>query len=179
MSRTKRAAAEVPVPQTIAEADDAVRRIAEAQHRLGQIQAGLDAAVAAAKRAAEDEAAPLSQQVATLTEGLSIWAAANRATLTQGGKTKTVKLPSGEISWRIRPPSIALSNVKALVAELLRRGEDRFLRTKHEPDKDALLAAPKDAAGLPGVTIRSGVEDFVVQPTTAPLSVPTEGRTAA
>lgn len=175
MPRSKRAAADVPVPQSLGQADDAVRRIAAAQRRLSEIQATLDAEVARAKLAAEQQAGPLAAEITSLTEGLAMWAAANRDTLTDGGRTKTVQLPSGEIGWRIRPPSVALSNVKDLVAELLVRGETRFLRTKHEVDKEALLAQPDAARGLPGVTIRTGIEDFVVTPAGAPLSVPADG----
>jgi phage host-nuclease inhibitor protein Gam len=178
MTRARRQSIDVPVPQTALQADEFVQRIGTAQRELALIQAALDETVAAAKAEAEAKAVPLNDTITRLTEGLKVWATANRDKLTSGGATKTVKMPSGEIAWRIRPPSVSLSNVAALVAHLLAdKRLGRFIRTKHEPDKEALLKEPDLARTLPGVTLKTGVEDFIVAPTGASLSG--DGRAAA
>lgn len=171
MKRVKTAGSNLPVPQDAMQADEAVQRIGQAQRDLALIQAALDEKLAHAKAEAEAQAKPLAETIERLTAGLQIWATANRDALTQGGKTKTVPMPSGEIAWRTRPPSVSLSNVKALVEALLAEKKlGRFLRTKHEPDKEAMLREPEAAAALPGVTLKTGIEDFVVTPAGAPLA---------
>ena len=39
----------------------------------------------------------------------------------------------------------------------------RFIRTKYEVNKDAVLADPKAIEGIQGISLRQG-EDFVVEP---------------
>jgi phage host-nuclease inhibitor protein Gam len=166
MARVKRAAAAVTVPQSQAEAAEALAAIGAAQRSLEVIQAALDEQVAALKAAAEAEAAPHRAVVEQRTRGLEVWAAANRGL----AKGKTITLPTGTLSWRVRPPAVRLSDVKAVLAELAVRGLTAFIRTKHEVDKEAMLAAPDVAASIPGVTIVTQVEDFVVEPTALTLA---------
>lgn len=176
MKRVKAHAHTLPVPQDAMQADEAVQRIGQAQRDLALIQAALDEKLAHAKAEAEAQAKPLAETIERLTAGLQIWATAHRDSLTQHGKTKTVPMPSGEIAWRIRPPAVSLSNVKALVEALLaEKTLGRFLRTKHQPDKEAMLKEPAVAATLPGVTLKTGIEDFVVTPAAAPLAASAKG----
>ena len=111
----------------------------------------------------DQEAAPHAGVIEQFRHGIHIWAEANRSELTRDGKTKTVKLAAGEISWRVRPPKVRITG-EGIVAEALKRlGLERFLRTKQEVDKEALLREPEAAKAIPGVTI-SQREDFVVVP---------------
>ena len=51
------------------------------------------------------------------------------------------------------------------VLENLRRlGLARFIREKEEPNKEAMLADPAAVAGIAGISIVTGVEDFIVEP---------------
>jgi phage host-nuclease inhibitor protein Gam len=180
MARSKKAAADVPVPQTIEEADAFVAAIGDAQRRLAMIQTQASERAAEIKAAAEAEAAPFSATIETLTAGLATWAAANRKALTQDGATKTVKLAAGEIGWRIKPPSIQLSDIPGTVSVLLADPAlHRFVRTKHEVDREALLREQGVAAGLHGVRVRSGVEEFFAAPAQMELAATGEARTAA
>ena len=53
----------------------------------------------------------------------------------------------------------------------------RFLRTKHELDKEAILKEATDAAReIPGVRVATGGEDFVVEPVSAPELAPAVAR---
>ena len=43
-------------------------------------------------------------------------------------------------------------------------GLGRFIRSKEEPNKEAMLADPKAVSGIAGITIVTGIEDFVIEP---------------
>ena len=47
---------------------------------------------------------------------------------------------------------------------LLKLGLVRFIRVKEEVNKEAMLNEPELAATVAGVTIKTGVEDFVITP---------------
>jgi phage host-nuclease inhibitor protein Gam len=174
-ARTKRPAAGVPVPADFAGANVLLTRIGAIQRDLGVIQAALDETVASAKARAEAEAKPLTTEMEALTKGLQIWAEANRPALTMMGRSKTVQMPAGEIAWRQRPPSVRIRDAAGVLVAITRLGLDRFIRRKEELDKEALLREPAVAASIPGVTIGSAGEDFVVTPAALPLA---EGRAA-
>lgn len=99
-----------------------------------------------------------------LQTGIQTWCEAHRAELTQAGKTKTVNLITGQVSWRIRPPSVSIRGTGAVLELLKSKGLERFVRTKEEPNKEAMLADPDAVRTIPGISIVSGVEDFVIEP---------------
>lgn len=169
MTKVKRKAGDVRAPADADEASRFLARIGEIDRHVAAIQILLDTEVAQAKTKAEAQVKPLSEECDRLTRGLQLWAEANREALTNGGRTKTVALPAGEISWRQRPPSVRLRDVAAVLADLGRLGLTRFIRRKEEVDKEALLREPSVAATVPGVAIASGGEDFVVAPIELPL----------
>lgn len=170
MKRVSKRATPVPVPQTHTEANATLARIGELQRRLAQVQTGLDAAIADAKAAAEADAVPLKAEVETLTTGLQVWAEANRTAITENGRTKTAKLPAGEIGWRTRPHSVRVTGVEDVLKRLVEAGLDRFVRVKREVNKEAMLAEPAIAATVDGVAIGSPGEDFFVAPAAMPLA---------
>ena len=163
----KRAAETVRAPATREEAETMLARIGELMRAQQRRQADLDEAVAAAKSKAEQEARQPAAEQADLMRGLQIWAEANRKVLTQDGRTKTVKLATGEIAWRLRPPSVRLSKLDAVIEAIQAMGQKgkRFLRTKVEVNKEALLGEQEVAKTIPGVSIGSAGEEFVVAPT--------------
>ena len=167
--RLKRVAETAPVPADITSAAASLARIGAIQRDLTVAEAALAETVARAKEAAEAAAAPLKAELEMLTRGLQIWAEARREELTQGGRTKTVALSTGEISWRARPPSVRLRDQAAVIETLQRLQLSRFLREKIEVDREAMLREPALAATVPGVVIGSAGEEFVVAPATADL----------
>lgn len=168
--RTKTAAPAVPVPQSREEAARAVARIGEISRDIGILQADLDDEVSRAKERAEAMAEPLRQSMAALTEGLRVWAEANRQTLTDAGRVKFADLGTGKILWRFRPPKVSLRGADAVIETLRALGLGRFIRVKEEVDKEALLREPDVARSVPGVTIGSDGEEFIVEPLTLELS---------
>jgi phage host-nuclease inhibitor protein Gam len=163
MKRLKRPAEAVRVPQSITEASASLAEIGAAQRELAVIQAALDETIAAAKTAAEAGAAPHKAAIEARTRGLQVWAAANRG-LASG---KTITLAAGTLGWRARPPSVRIGNMAAAIEFMATMGLDRFLRIKREINKEALLAEPQAATRVPGVSVGSAGEDFIVDPNSA------------
>ena len=59
----------------------------------------------------------------------------------------------------------------AVLETLLRMGLGRFVRVKNEPNKEAMLNEPDAVRGIAGISIVSGVEDFIVVPFEAQAEV--------
>lgn len=164
MAKNKRAAETATPPTTRDEAETYLARIGEIQ-RLTQLnKTALAEAVARVTADIEAESAKLAEEEDRLFRGLQLWAEANRHALTDGGKTKTVRLGNGTIAWRMAPPSVQIKGQEA-VLEYLMNNTIGFLRTKVEINREAMLARPEEAAKIPGVTIKSAGESFVIEPT--------------
>lgn len=168
-SRAKRQAVAVPVPQSAAEADEHIRIIGECQRHLSAIETAQAETVARTKAGFAEQAAPYEHEIRVRSEGLQTWCEAHRAELTKDG-SKTVRFAAGEVCWRLRPASVTLSGVKEILGRIQALGLDRFLRTKVEIDKEAMLKEPEAAAAIAGVSIGSTGEDFIITPDESPLA---------
>lgn len=162
-TRIKTPAAAVAVPQTRDQAAQAIAEIGALNRDLARITADMNDALAGIKDRYEQDAEPKRLRIAALTEGVQTWAEANRDSLTQGGKVKTAALTSGEILWRLRPASVRVTGADAVLDLLRRMGLGRFIRSKDEVNKEAILNEPEAVAAVPGIAIVQG-EDFVVVP---------------
>lgn len=163
-------AANLPVPQSREEAQQSLSRYGLLQREIGRIQADLDDEVTALKEAAEAKSNPLQAEAAEIVEGLRIWAEANRNALTDGGRVKFADLGTGKISWRFRPAKVSIRGADVILDTLRSLGFGRFIRTKEEVDKEAMLREADVARSVPGVSIGSAGEDFIVEPLTSQLS---------
>lgn len=172
MSKTKTMGANLPVPQSREEAATMVRAIGDVSRERTRLETQMNDEIAAAKEEYEKAAAPLDEALKEKTEGLRIWAEANRSQLTGGDKTKTVDLGTGILKWRLRPPSVRLSKVEELIERLKKLGLQRFVRTKEEVNREAMQAEPDVARQVAGVSIGSAGEDFIVEPFEAELAPP-------
>jgi phage host-nuclease inhibitor protein Gam len=168
-SKTKLAAVAVKVPQSRAEAAEALRLIGERHRQIGRIEADMNDELAKAKERAEDAAAPLRASAQALMEGLKVWCEANRSTILDA-RTKTADLGTGTVSWRRRPPSVKLTAIEAVIEACRRMGYARFLRDKTEVNKEAMLAEQDVARLVPGVSIKSVGEEFIAEPFEAELA---------
>ncbi len=161
--KLKAAAVEHPVPQSLDECAEFIARIGEAQRERTLIETAMNDDLAARKQAYEARAKPWGEKIAALTKGVQTWCEANRARITNDGRVKFHRFATGEVKWRMRPPSIAVRGVDAVIGCLKSMGLDRLIRTKEEVDKDAMLRDTELAKTVPGVTV-SQKEDFVVEP---------------
>lgn len=167
--RIKTGTSYADVPQDRDEASSAVAQIGEASREIARIEADMNDQMARIKEQFETLAAPHRERVAVLTKAVQTWAEAHREELTDHGKRKTHDLPAGQILWRMRPPSVRINGVDAVLDLLRRLGLDRFIRRKEEVNRDAILAEPAAVSHVPGIAI-SQAEDFVVVPFETSLS---------
>jgi phage host-nuclease inhibitor protein Gam len=152
-----------PVPQSREEAAALVAEIGELQRAHSVIEAAMNEELAHWRQFYEGKAAPLAENIRLRYAAVRAWSEANRDAITEGGKRKTVQLTSGEIRWRVTPPKVVLSGVKALLKLLRDKGLERFIRTKEEPDKEAMLADRTALEKLKGIKFEQR-EEFVIVP---------------
>lgn len=96
---------------------------------------------------------------------MQTWCEAHRAELTRDGKVKTANLVTGEVQWRKRSRRVQVSDLDVALAGIRARGlAATYIRTSEVLDKAAVLAAPNELAGIPGLSVATGGEDFVITP---------------
>ncbi len=163
--KTKTAGANIAVPQSREEAAEAVARIGVINREVARREADMNDRLAAIKAEVEEAMAPQRAEAESLTEGLKIWAEANRRDLTGSDKTKTVDLGSGLIKWRLRPAKVTIRGAEAVIEAIKAMGfAKKFLRICVEINKEAMLLDKERARTIAGVSIGSDGEDFVVEP---------------
>lgn len=168
--KTKVIGANLPVPQSRDEAAEAIVAVGIAQREIARIEADMNDQLAVLKERAEQAAQPLRELVKGRTEGLKVWAEANRDALTGGGKVKFADLGTGKVSWRLRPASVRLSKVEQVIEAIKKLGFTQFIRAKEEVNKEAMLADADRARLIAGVAIGTAGEDFIVEPFEASIS---------
>ena len=153
----------VAVPKSLDEAAQFLAQIGGEQRATDKIQSDLNVKVDKLKAEAMADDKPHQKKISELVEGLFAYAEAHRDELTDRGKRKTVKVPTGTFGWRMTPPTVSLRNVKSILENLKSLRLKRFIRTKEEVDKEAMLKEPKVAKTVKGVSI-SQHEEFVAKP---------------
>lgn len=162
-ARIKQDAVAFPVPQTKEEAIEAIAEIGRRQRERTRIETAMNDDLAKVREAWERQAAPHLDAIKALSGGVHLWCEAHRDGLTNGNKVKFARLASGEVKWRLRPPSVTVRAVDNVIAYLKQAGLDRFLRVKEEVNKEAILTEPEAVEHIKGITI-SQKEDFVIIP---------------
>ena len=163
---SKTRAANLAVPQDKDEAARFVTEIGTAQRDLQRVEADMNDTIAAAKEKAQGKATPLQAIVADRTEGLRMWCEANRAALTEGGKTKTADLGTGTVAWRFQRAKVTIRGEDDALLWLTKAGKKfrKFVRVKMSINREMMLDDEKLAVTIPGVSIGSDGESFVVEP---------------
>jgi phage host-nuclease inhibitor protein Gam len=155
----------MPVPQNDDEARSAITEIGNLNRYVLRIEADMNDRIATIREEYGAKAAPMKAEVKVLQEGLKTFCEAHRARLTKDGKVKFHTFTSGRVSWRVRPPKVTIRGLDRAIESIRESGfADRFLRTKHEVNKDAMLDSPDEARTIPGVSVGSAGEDFIVEP---------------
>lgn len=163
-TRIKSAAAAVDVPQNREAAAAAVAAIGIASRELTRIEANMNDLIATVREQFEQEAEPYRRRIGDLTTGLQTFAEANRAALTNGYKVKTVALTTGELVWRMNPPSVRLVGSEEEVIDwCASHGFEEFVRRTPSLNREAIKANPEEAKNVPGLRIGQA-ESFVVVP---------------
>jgi phage host-nuclease inhibitor protein Gam len=108
-----------------------------------------------------------TKQYNALELAVATWATHNRDELTNGGKVKTVKLPTGSLSWKEQKASVVIEQgIKddVIIVQLHEQGLERFIATKESLDKAAILKDPKAILSLSGISVSSIGEICAVKP---------------
>ena len=161
------------VPQSKNGCAEAIRALGDLQREFERQRAAMNDTIAAITQQHQPVLADLQQRMQALQDGIQAWCEAHRTELCgEGDKLgKTANLVTGEVSWRQRPPSVSIRGVDTVLETLERMGLARFVRTKAEPNKEAMLNEPDAVRGIAGISIVTGVEDFIVVPFEAQAEV--------
>lgn len=162
--KSKKLAKNYPVPQSQNEADTMIKELGEARRRIARVEADMNDQLAKIKEKFEAKAADDKDIAKQLISGVEDWCSANRNEITNDGKVKFAKFGNGEVKWRTRPPRVSIRGVEAVLENLRNLGLQKFIRTKEEINKDAILNEPDEARSVAGISIGSEGEDFVVEP---------------
>lgn len=157
-----KAAAYVPQSRDDCAAD--IRKLGDLNRQIARAQADMNDAIAAITAQHQPLLDTLQEQARDLATAIQTWAEANRDAITDGGKTKTANLITGEVAWRQRPPSVSIKGADTVIETLHRLGLQRFIRSRDEVNKEAILNEPDAARGIAGISLVTGVEDFSITP---------------
>jgi phage host-nuclease inhibitor protein Gam len=160
---TRVATPTIAAPQNAGECNALIYRIGLAQRQRQRIETAMNDELAAVRERHEAEAAVWTEELKVLCERVQSYCEAHRGELTEGGKRKFFRFGSGEVQWRMRPPSVSVRAVDAVIASLKKLGLGHFVRVREEIDKEAVLRWPDVAQQVKGLTIGQR-EDFVVKP---------------
>ncbi|MCT4554658.1 MAG: host-nuclease inhibitor Gam family protein [Pelagimonas sp.] len=169
--KVKTSGVNFPVPQDDSEARETIREIGDANREITRIETELNDAIAELQLSFGERVAPLRERVAGQIEGLRMYAQVNRERLTQGGRVKFHRFSTGEISWRLRPAKVTIRGKDNVISAIKSAGlGEKFLRTKEDINKEAMLDDRGTAGTIQGVSIGSDGEDFLVEPFETDLS---------
>lgn len=159
--RTK---ARIDVPQTRGDAAADIRAIGDMQREMQREVAYMNDQIAEITHRFQPKIDALGEKIKALQEGVQAYCEANRDELTSNNKVKTANLVTGEVQWRQRPPSVSVRGAESVIETLKRLGLAKFVRTKEEVNKESILNDPDEVKGVSGITVVTGVEDFVIMP---------------
>lgn len=164
MSVANKENTESPVATSREHAEQLLFAIGRGQRQIRAIEVRMNDELAAIRQRYEAEAQPINAQLEADFSALAGWAEENKGELLEG-EAKTVKLSTGELSWRLSPPSVRVVKPDEVIARLRELKLERFIREVYEQevDKDCVLREPRAVAGVKGITIQQK-EEFVAKP---------------
>ncbi|WP_427500774.1 host-nuclease inhibitor Gam family protein [Methylomonas sp. MED-D] len=149
---------------------ESINEIGRLTRQITVLQAAMNDEIAAITDDYTGKITAINDSLKRLQDGVQLYCEANREELTDGGKTKTIGFVTGTVQFRLRPPSVSIRGAEAVIDALKARGLIRFVRVKEEVNKDAILNETAVVAGVPGITIKTGVEDCTITPFEQELS---------
>jgi phage host-nuclease inhibitor protein Gam len=156
--------ASVYAPQTQNDCAADIKKLGDLQRDFTRMQADMNDAIAKITKDYQPKLEALSARIETLQKGVQTYCEAHRDELTNSNKVKTANFVTGDVQWRQRPPSVTIRGAEAVIEALKRLGLSKFVRTKEEVNKEAILNEPDQVRGVAGISIVTGVEDFVITP---------------
>lgn len=165
-TRLKSKASTAPVPQSKNEVAEFIRQLGDKQRSFERMRGELNDRIAAITQEFQPHLTVLADAIQAQQAAIQTWCEAHRVELcgVDDKLGKTVNLVTGEIGWRVRPPSVRVTNAEGVIETLMRMGLEPFVRTKLEVNKEAILADADKVRGIAGITVLRGMEDFFVSP---------------
>lgn len=162
MATRIKAPSTLQVPQSKADVANDIKAIGDLQRQLGRVEATINDQIAAITAQAAPQVDAMRERLQALQAGVQTWCESHRVEIC--GKGKSANLVTGEVNWRQRPPRVSVSKEEEVIQRLRGLGLLRFIREKEEINKEAILAEPSEIAGIKGIKVVTGVEDFVITP---------------
>lgn len=160
-----------PAPHMVHSETDvaySIRVIGEGLRTLDSLEAAMNDQLAAVKQHFEEKAGPIRDGVRRHADGIRVYCETNRTALTKDGRTKTVRFETGTVAWRMTPPRVVIRQAKKVLEALKAAKLKRFIRTKEEIDKEAILRDREAVADIKGISIGQR-EELVIKPFGADL----------
>jgi phage host-nuclease inhibitor protein Gam len=155
MARTKSNEMEI---KNLDEADGLLREMCRIEEQIEAVDNTADEKIAKIKEAVAKEGKPLRDRYKSIVKSLEAYARYFRGELFTD--RKTLERPFGSFGFRKAPDAIRVSKK---TAELLKQfGLAQYIRTKIEPDKEAMLALDEETLEKVGA-FRKQKEDFFVE----------------
>lgn len=163
----------VSVPGDIREATEYLKKIGDKEREAEKIESELNTAIEKLKTEAEKKVKVLSEEINESGEGLFIFAQANRESLTDDFKKKTVQVSSGDFGWRKERDSVEIvdNNKDAAIAELKKKNLQYLIRIEEHVNKEEILKDPEVAKKLKCLTVNEGTESFFIKPAEVKLEL--------
>ena len=156
----------IVIPASLAEANHSLFRLGTLERSIAAIENDLAERIAALRKKADAESAPLLAEHADLAAGLELFAQANRETILERDR-KSVRISGGAFGWRITPFKVEFlrGGAKKVLAEIKKLKLKQYIRIKESIDKEALL---KDRPVITGVKYTQREEFFFEVSSEAP-----------
>lgn len=152
------------IPQTRDQVVSDIKTIGDVQREITRLETEMNDEIGEITERYAGPVDDLKKRLTALQSGVQGWCEAHRAELTDNNKVKFANLVTGEVQWRCRPPSVTVRGAESVLELLKVKGLERFIRTKEEVNKEAILNEPDAVEALPGVTINRDIEDFAIVP---------------
>jgi len=153
----------LPVPQTVEEAVEILSRIGHEERKIEKVSTEMNEQIEQLKARAIDELTPIQEKMDQLVDAFFAFVQSHRDELTENGKIKTIKWPTGKISWRVTPRKVNLRDIKGILARLKELKLEQFIRTIEEVNKEAILKEQKLAETVKGISVTQ-TEIFTIEP---------------
>ncbi|ASU16891.1 MULTISPECIES: host-nuclease inhibitor Gam family protein [Actinobacillus] len=159
-----KSATQTAIYQSRDEVQSAIKEIGDKQRELLRLSTEMNDELAAISERYAPLVEEIKDQLKPMQKGVQMWCEVHRNDLTDNGKCKTGSFLTGEVQWRIKPPSVSVRNAESVIEVLENFGLHEFIRTKQEVNKEAVLANPQAVSKIEGINIRSGEEEFIIKP---------------
>lgn len=164
MAKAKKMSANIPVPQNDNDCNKAILELGNQRREAARLETEMNDQIAVIKDKYGEKVQPHNEKAAELLTGIDTFCSAHRDRLTNDNKVKFFRFSNGVISWRKQPAKVTLRKVEDVLKKLKDLKLRKFIRTKEEVDKEAILLEPKKVANITGISVGSEGEAFFVDP---------------